>query len=142
MADRQVREGAEGYTQFDNPQSPYNKPFGLVGRFFKKFFSREVEDFEDGQNINPITKKQVAPSKPLQGDAVQNNQIVKIPAEFGYAKSSYPILPQIEGDRKKRYKEDNAPRFGTTNEDFKKGTKGLIDSPGSSPSNSRPNSRH
>ena len=105
MADRQVREGAEGYTQFDNPQSPYNKPFGLVGRFFKKFFSREVEDFEDGQNINPITKKQVAPSKPLQGDAVQNNQIVKIPAEFGYAKSSYPILPQIEGDRKKRYKE-------------------------------------
>ena len=105
MADRQVREGAEGYPQFDNPQSPYNKPFGLVGRFFKKFFSREVEDFEDGQHINPITKKQVAPSKPLQGDAVQNNQIVKIPAEFGYAKSSYPILPQIEGDRKKRYKE-------------------------------------
>jgi hypothetical protein len=105
MADRQVREGAEGYTQFDNPQGPYNKPFGLVGRFFKKFFSREVEDFEDGQYINPVTKKQVTPSKPLQGDAVQTNQIVKIPAEFGYAKSSYPILPQIEGDRKKRYKE-------------------------------------
>ena len=105
MADRQVREGAEGYTQFDNPQSPYNKPFGLVGRFFKKFFSREVEDYEDGQYINPVTKKQVAPPKPLQGDAVQTNQIVKIPAEFGYAKSSYPILPQIEGDRKKRYKE-------------------------------------
>jgi hypothetical protein len=105
MADRKVREGAEGYTQFDNPQSPYNRPFGLVGRFFKKFFSREVEDFEDGQYINPVTKKQVAPSKPLQGDAVQTNQIVKIPAEFGYAKSSYPILPQIEGDRKKRYKE-------------------------------------
>ena len=105
MADRQVREGAEGYTQFDNPQGPYNKPFGLVGRFFKKFFSREVEDFEDGQYINPVTKKQVTPSKPLQGDAVQTNQVVKIPAEFGYAKSSYPILPQIESDRKKRYKE-------------------------------------
>ena len=44
--------------------------------------------------------------------------------------------------RKKRYKEDIPPRFGTTNEDFKKGTKGLIGSPDSSPSNSRPNSRH
>ena len=44
--------------------------------------------------------------------------------------------------RKKRYKEDNIPRFGTTHEDFKKGTKGLIESPSSSPSNSRPNSRH
>tara|TARA_R100001460_G_scaffold12725_1_gene29041 strand:+ start:2867 stop:4630 length:1764 start_codon:yes stop_codon:yes gene_type:complete len=105
MADRKVREGAEGYTQFDNPQAPYNKPFGLVGRFFKKFFSREVEDFEDQRYINPITRKQVAPSKPLQGDAVQSNQIVKIPATFGYEKSSYPILPQLENDRKKRYKE-------------------------------------
>jgi hypothetical protein len=55
MADRQVREGAEGYTQFDNPQSPYNKPFGLVGRFFKKFFSREVEDYEDGQYSKRIS---------------------------------------------------------------------------------------
>jgi len=105
MADKQIREGGEGFTQFDNPQAPYNKPFGLVGRFFKKFFSREVEDFEDGQNIHPVTKKQVAPTKPLQGDAVQSNQVVKVPATFGYEKSSYPILPQIEHDRKKRYKE-------------------------------------
>tara|TARA_Y100001938_G_C8089650_1_gene434279 strand:- start:840 stop:2594 length:1755 start_codon:yes stop_codon:yes gene_type:complete len=105
MADRKIREGAEGYTQFDNPQGPYNKPFGLIGRFFKKFFSREVEDYEDAQYIDPINKKSVAPPKPLQGDAVQANQTVKIPTEFGYSKSSYPILPQLEYDRKKRYKE-------------------------------------
>ena len=50
--------------------------------------------------------------------------------------------PKKKKKRKKRYKEDIAPRFGTTKEDFKKGEKGLISSPGSSPSNSRPNSRH
>jgi hypothetical protein len=105
MAAKKLREGAEGYTQFGNPQAPYNNTFGLIGRFFKKFFSREVEDFEDQQNINPVTMKQVAPSKPLQGDAVQGHQTIKIPAEFGYSKSSYPILPQLEQDRKKRYKE-------------------------------------
>ena len=49
--------------------------------------------------------------------------------------------PKKKKKRKKRYKEDNNPRFGTTNEEFKKGVKGLIDSPSSSPSNSRPTSR-
>ena len=104
MADK-IREGAEGYTQFADPQYPYTKPYGLIGRFFKKFFSREVEEYEDSKNIDPRTGKQVSVPKPLQGDTVQSNQVVKVPSEFGHKKSYYPILPQIEYDRKKRYKE-------------------------------------
>ena len=105
MADRQVREGAEGFTQFANPQQPYNKPFGLIGRFFKKFFAREVEEIKDDQYVDPVTKRKVASPKPLQGDAVQSKDIIKIASEFNHEKTFYPILPQVEHDRKKRYKE-------------------------------------
>ena len=105
MADRKIREGAEGYTQFSDPMQPYNKPYGMIGRFFKKFFSREVEEYEDSKNIDPRNGKQVAIPKPLQGDTVQSNQVIKVPSEFGHKKSYYPILPQVEYDRKKRYKE-------------------------------------
>ena len=105
MADRKIREGGEGYTQFADPQQPYNKPYGLIGRFFKKFFSREVEEFEDSKNVDPTSGKRVDLPKPLQGDTVQSNQVIKVPSEFGHKKSYYPILPQVEYDRKKRYKE-------------------------------------
>ena len=105
MADRKIREGAEGFTQFDNPQAPYNKSYGLIGRFFKKFFAREVENVKDDQYVDPISKRRVSEPKPLQGDTVQSNQVIKIPSEFGHEKTFYPILPQVEHDRKKRYKE-------------------------------------
>jgi hypothetical protein len=108
MASKKLREGAEGFTQFANPQSPYNKSYGMIGRFFKKFFAREVEDAENDQYLDPLSKKSVDVPKPLQGDTVQNNQVIKIPAqgeEMGHSKTFYPILPQIEYDRKKRYKE-------------------------------------
>jgi hypothetical protein len=100
-----IRKLNEGFTEFADTQAPYNKPYGLIGRFFRKFFAREVEDVEDDQYIDPISKRSVATPKPLQGDAVQSNQVVKIPSEFGHNKSYYPILPQVEYDRKKRYKE-------------------------------------
>tara|TARA_R100000697_G_scaffold31536_1_gene42332 strand:- start:1816 stop:3612 length:1797 start_codon:yes stop_codon:yes gene_type:complete len=102
MAVKKLREGAEGYTQFADPQQPYNKPYGLIGRFFKKFFSREVED---KKYLDPQTGKFVEEPKPLQGDVVQSKEVIKIPSEFGHKKSYYPIFPQIEYDRKKRYKE-------------------------------------
>ena len=105
MADRKIREGAEGFTQFADPQAPYNKPYGLIGRFFKKFFAREIEDVKDDQYVDPLTKRSVAAPKPLQGDTVQSNQVITIASEFGHEKTFYPVLPQIEHDRKKRYKE-------------------------------------
>lgn len=105
MADRKIREGAEGFTQFSDPQQPYNKPYGLIGRFFKKFFAREVEDIKDDQYIDPVTKRNVSAPKPMQGDAVQNKEVIKIASEFNHEKTFYPILPQVEHDRKKRYKE-------------------------------------
>jgi hypothetical protein len=105
MADRQIREGAEGFTQFANPQQPYNKPFGMIGRFFKKFFAREVEEVQDDQYVDPISKRKVSAPKPMQGDAVQTRDIIKIASEFNHEKTFYPILPQVEHDRKKRYKE-------------------------------------
>jgi len=105
MADRQVREGAEGFTQFANPQQPYNKPFGMIGRFFKKFFAREVEEVQDDQYVDPISKRKVSAPKPMQGDAVQSKDVIKIASEFNHEKTFYPILPQVEHDRKKRYKE-------------------------------------
>ena len=105
MATRKIREGAEGFTQFADTQAPYNKPFGLIGRFFKKFFAREVEDARDDQYIDPVSKRKVSEPKPLQGDSVQSNQVIRIASEFGHEKTFYPILPQIEYDRKKRYKE-------------------------------------
>lgn len=105
MAAKKLREGAEGFTQFADPQQPYNKPFGLIGRFFKKFFAREVEEIEDNQYIDPISKRKVAAPKPMQGDAVQSKDVIKIASEFGHEKTFYPVLPQVEHDRKKRYKE-------------------------------------
>ena len=105
MASKKLREGGEGYTQFADPLQPYNKPFGMIGRFFKKFFAREVEDHRDDQYVDPITRKKVDAPKPLQGDTVQANQVIKVPSEFGHKSTYVPILPQVEFDRKKRYKE-------------------------------------
>ena len=105
MADRKIREGAEGFSQFANPQQPYNQNYGLIGKFFKKFFSREVEDFRDDQYVDPVSNRKVSPPKPLQGDALQSKEVIKIASEFNHEKTFYPILPQIEHDRKRRYRE-------------------------------------
>ena len=106
MASKKLREGGEGYTQFADPQRPYNQPFGLLGRFFKKFFAREVEDYKDDQYVDPVTRRPIDAPKPLAGDTLQSKEVIKIPpAEFGHKRTYYPILPQVEFDRKKRYKE-------------------------------------
>ena len=105
MAAKKLNEGGEGYTQFGSPQKPYNQPFGLVGRFFKKFFAREVEDHTDDQYQDPITRRLVDKPKNLAGDTVQAQDVIKIPSEMGHKRTFYPILPAVEYDRKKRYKE-------------------------------------
>tara|TARA_R110002110_G_scaffold45134_3_gene138130 strand:- start:562 stop:2322 length:1761 start_codon:yes stop_codon:yes gene_type:complete len=105
MANRKINEGAEGLTQFSNPHSPYSSPFGYLGRFFKKFFARDVEEEADKEYQDPTSLRNVGPPKPLHGDAVQTHDVIKIPSEFGYEKTFFPILPALEFDRKKRYKE-------------------------------------
>ena len=105
MAAKKLREGGEGYTQFADPQRPYNQPYGLIGRFFKKFFARGAEELADNQYQDPITKRPVDAPKPLAGDTVQANNVIKVPSEFGHKKTYYPIMPQVEFDRKRRYKE-------------------------------------
>lgn len=102
---KRLNEGAEGFTQFADPQAPYRQPFGMLGRFFRRFFTRDTEEYLEKDHVDPVTQKSVSPPKPLHGDAVQSPDVVKIPSEFGYEKTFYPILPQLEFDRRKRYKE-------------------------------------
>ena len=102
MADRKINEG---FTEFADTTKPYNQPWGMIGRFYRKFFAREVEDVKDDQYVDPITNRSISPPKPLQGDAVQNTDVVRIASEVGYEKTYYPVIPQLEYERKKRYKE-------------------------------------
>ena len=102
MADRKINEG---FTEFADTTKPYNQPWGMIGRFYRKFFAREVEDVKDDQYVDPVTNRSIAPPKPLQGDAVQNSDVVKIASEVGYEKTYYPVIPQLEYERKRRYKE-------------------------------------
>jgi hypothetical protein len=117
MANRQIREG---FTEFADTTNPWFVPFGRVGKFFAKFFSRGtytgVEAESDEQLIDPSRPKQVRPSQPLHGDAVQSRDVIKV-ATLTHTKTTYPILPQVEHDRKKRYKEyedmDGYPEIGS-----------------------------
>lgn len=102
MADRKIREG---FTEFADPQKPYNSVIGHIGRFFKKFFAREEEQIKDDQYEDPLSKKSVDAPKPLQGDAIQAPDVIKLASTLARAKGHYPLIPQLEYDRKKRYKE-------------------------------------
>ena len=102
MATRQVREG---FTEFADPQKPWNTPWGSIARFFKRFMARDVQELEDSQYVDPISKRKVDKPKPLEGEAVQQKEVIRLPSEFEHSKTSYPIMPQLEYDRKKRYKE-------------------------------------
>lgn len=104
MVDRQGLNES-GFTQFSDPQRPYNGAWGLVGRLFKKFFARDAEELKDEQYQDPITNRKVDAPKPLQGDAVQSKEVIKLASTLDKSKSVYPLVPQLEYDRKKRYKE-------------------------------------
>lgn len=117
MANRQIREG---FTEFANPTNPWFSPIGTVGKFFAKFFSfgryaRKEAEF-DQQLRDPARPIKVNPSLPLHGDTVQSKDVIRV-SSMTHSKNNYPILPQIEHDRKKRYREyedmDGYPEIGS-----------------------------
>lgn len=119
MADRQIREG---YTEFADTTNPWFQPFGRVGKFFSKFFSRGKYQELDAEYMEQPTGDPVAPgstrkpSQPLHGDAISSRDVIKV-STVSHTKTNYPILPQVEYDRKKRYKEyedmDGYPEIGS-----------------------------
>lgn len=103
------KELREGFTEFANTENPYNQPwYGRVGRFFSKFFSRGKyagqDAEEDDQLTDPKGKKTDAP-KALHGDTITQKDVIKLGHLVGWDKTIYPQLPQVEYDRKKRYRE-------------------------------------
>lgn len=116
MANGQVREG---FTEFADVHNPISPPFGRVGAFFSRFFSfgkyKKNQTSQD-QIADPITKKHVKPSEPLHGDAVQAKDVIHVGVALA-TKTAYPILPQQEYDRKRRYNEyedmDGYPEIGS-----------------------------
>jgi hypothetical protein len=116
MADRQIREG---YTEFADPTNPLYQPFGRVGAFFARFFSfgkgRKTQISQD-QIKDPIAGKPVRPTEPLHGDALQSREVIRAGVTLT-TRTAYPILPQQEYDRKKRYNEyedmDAYPEIGS-----------------------------
>tara|TARA_R110000782_G_scaffold184388_2_gene274663 strand:+ start:23423 stop:25207 length:1785 start_codon:yes stop_codon:yes gene_type:complete len=104
MVDRKDRIDESGFTEFADPK----RPFGILGKagmFFKKFFARDIEEERDENHIDPTTGRKVDAPKPLQGDAVQARDVIRVPSTVGSSKTSYPIIPQLEYDRRKRYRE-------------------------------------
>ena len=106
MADK-VKEQIDesGYTNFggtENRAGSYYTPTGPIGRFFAKFFATKAQipaaAAIDG-NVTPET-----------GDTVISTEVIKDlsvdggPAVGGVSRN--PILPQLELNRRRRYKED------------------------------------
>lgn len=117
MADRQIREG---YTEFADTTNPWFYPVGRVGKFFSRFFSRGKYTDRD-INLEDQLKDPAAPGpKPTQalhGDTIQSRDVIKVASTVNHQKTPFAILPQVEYDRKKRYKEyedmDGYPEIGS-----------------------------
>lgn len=119
MADRQINEG---FTEFADPQRMGLSPIGRVGRFFAKFFSRGR--YQEPQKENPLRDPSSnqdkgspkSPPTPLHGDAVAQRDVIK-GGVLIHDKNHYPILSQVEYERKRRYKEyedmDGYPEIGS-----------------------------
>ena len=117
MADEVNEELNEsGYTTFGgtaNRGGSFYTPTGPIGRFFAKFFASKAQ--LPAQRA--IDKGQVTPET---GDTVVNTDIIKdipvgdAPAVGGVARN--PILPQLELNRKRRYRDyeemDEYPEIG------------------------------
>jgi len=111
----------EGYTEFGGSPmrgSWFFYPVGRLGRFFSKFFATKaqpeiVRQFGD----DPDTYE-----KPISGDTVVAHDVIKLdrpsndPASFSVSRGSLPVIPEIEVNRKRRYKEyelmDEYPEVG------------------------------
>jgi len=112
----------EGYTEFGgSPQrgSWFFYPVGRLGRFFSKFFATKAQDAVVRQfGDDPDTME-----KPISGDTVVSPEVIKLdrptggdPASFSVSRGSLPVLPELEINRKRRYKEyelmDEYPEIG------------------------------
>ena len=111
----------EGYTEFGGGSSRgswFFYPVGRLGRFFAKFFATKAQPEVARQfSDDPDTLE-----TPLSGDTVVSNEVIKLqkpetdPAAFSVSRGSLPILPEIEVNRKRRYKEyegmDEYPEVG------------------------------
>jgi hypothetical protein len=117
MANRQIREG---FTEFADTNNPWFAPIGRVGKFFAKFFSKGVyigkEATTDNQLKDPALPPKIRPAQALHGDTLQSRDVIKV-GVLAHEKTHYPILPQVEHDRKRRYKEyedmDGYPEIGS-----------------------------
>lgn len=112
-----IKKLNEGYTEFASTQNGYFAPFGVIGRFFTRFFARgRSEDPEQEQLSDPIKPLTQLPPKPLHGDTVTSKDVIRA-SQMLNDRTRYPILPQQEYDRKTRYKEyedmDTYPEIGS-----------------------------
>ncbi len=114
IKDNQINES--GYTTFGgtaNRAGNYYTPTGPIGRFFAKFFATKAQIPVQQSLDNPDTALK-------NGDTIINKDVIKDvnidsgPAIGGLSRN--PILPQLELNRKKRYKEyeemDEYPEIG------------------------------
>ena len=105
-----------GYTTFGGTQNrtgSYYTPTGPIGRFFAKFFATKAQI----PAARAIDQGKVTPE---QGDTVVSTEVIKDqevdggPAIGGIQRN--PILPQLELNRRRRYKEyeemDEYPEIG------------------------------
>ena len=116
MADK-VEDNIEesGYTTFggtENRAGSYYTPTGPIGRFFAKFFATKAQI--------PAAASIDSKVAPETGDTVVSTQVIKdSPIDGGPAVggvSRNPILPQLELNRRRRYKDyeemDEYPEIG------------------------------
>jgi len=89
-----------GYTEFSEASTRNNAyfyPSGRLGKFFAKFFATKALPYLGDKGTDA----------PLAGDTVVNKNVIK-PSEpnhgFSLSKGG-PVLPEVELNRKKRYKD-------------------------------------
>ena len=115
-ADEKLDEGME----FVSSQTPWYSPLGMFGKFFSKFFARGKYKDQEAIDSADQQKDPIRPRKPLDGDAVQQTDVIKPTATastLAGSRSNSLTLPQQEYDRKRRYREyedmDNYPEIGS-----------------------------
>jgi hypothetical protein len=113
--DEELEELDEGYTTFGSPGTrggSFYTPTGPIGRFFAKFFASPAQN----KVVKAMDNSEVTP---YGGDTVISTEVIKDtkgdnPAIGGVMRN--PILPQLELNRKRRYKEyeemDEYPEIG------------------------------
>jgi len=121
--DNEVNENEEeeqlnesGYTTFGGSAGragSYYTPTGPVGRFFAKFFANKAQyaavKVMDQGKVHPLAGDTV-----VSTEVVKDNKVDDAPAVGGVSRN--PILPQLELNRRRRYKEyeemDEYPEIG------------------------------